>query len=152
MTEDADAIAAALASLWATADPVPPSAQRSAIDAFGWRTIDQHLAQLTAEHDSDTRLAHVRGSAARTLTFAAGAYVVDVQAGRDGRQRRLFGQLDPPAAAEITVESPAGSQTARADDRGRFIVTDLAAPGWIRLAVAVDEDPDGRFATEWFYV
>lgn len=147
-----DDLAAALASLWATADPLPPAAYQAAVDALAWRSIDEQLARLSAEHDSETRLAHARGSAARTLTFETGRYVIDVQAGRDGRHRRLFGQIDPAAPARITIESPAAAATVRTDDRGRFSVTDLAAPAWIRLAVVVDGDPEHHFRTEWFYL
>jgi hypothetical protein len=148
MTEQA--LQAALTALWRTADPIPAAVRDSALDAYAWRTVDQDLARLSAELDSDTSLEHVRGTAARTLTFEAGPNVVDIQAGRDGRQRRLFGQLDPPGPAEITVESQAGSSATVADDRGRFMVTQLAEPGWIRVSIAL---PDGSgFTTEWFYL
>ena len=55
---------------------------------------------------------------ARGLGFVAGGYRLDVELLDDGRV--VLGQLDPPAPAQVSLETQDGATTASADDLGRF--------------------------------
>jgi hypothetical protein len=123
-----------LRSLLAAVDPVPPAALRAAYAAIGWRTIDAELAQLTSDTAAGRELAHVRGQPPRLLTFRSGELTIELEISADEGTVRLLGQLDPPRAATVTVQSAGGSVTTEADERGRFSAN-AAASEWMRVVV-----------------
>jgi hypothetical protein len=137
-----------LRRLFGVVDHVPEAARQAASAALGWRAVDAELAQLTA--DSGRELAHLRGGPPRLLTFTGGELLIDLEVAPADGTARLLGQLDPPQAAEVTIETAgAGPQTTRADGHGRFSVADLT-DGWTRVVVTLAEPGAGRIATEWF--
>ena len=144
-----DDLGAALHSLLAAVDPVPEAARQAANSAIGWRNLDSELAQLTSDTAAERDLAHLRGQPPRLLTFRSGATTIDLEVSTDNGAVRLLGQLDPAAAATVTVQSAAGSVTAEADARGRFSV-DAAADERMRVVVDFRDDGLPRATTEWF--
>lgn len=94
--------------------------------------------------------ARLRGGQSRLLTFSSGGLVVDLEVAEanDGSVR-LVGQLDPPQAADVTVESAGGVQEVPADDQGRFAADGLPR-GWTRVVVVSGAAREARTATEWF--
>ncbi|GAB3833807.1 carboxypeptidase-like regulatory domain-containing protein [Dactylosporangium cerinum] len=143
-----EALGEALQSLWRTGDPVPDLFVRAGFEALAWRNFAGALARLVDDTAATGReLAHVRGGAARLLTFERDDVTVVLELSTDDGVLRLLGQLDPPVPADVTVEAPAGTRTTRADDRGRFQVDRLPAG---RHRVAVTFDDGVRLVTEWF--
>lgn len=137
----------ALRGLFRDVDQVPGTARAAANAALGWRAVHAELAQLTA--DSGRELAHLRGAAPRLLTFAGDRMLIELEVSPADGAARLLGQLDPPSAAEVTVEAAAGPRTTHADERGRFTVAGLA-DGWTRVVVNHADQSTGPITTEWF--
>jgi hypothetical protein len=142
-----DNIEAALRAVLAAVDRVPEAVLAAANAAIGWRDLDADLALLTSE--SGLGLSHLRGGPPRLLTFRSGQQVIELEVSSAAGATRLLGQLDPPAAADVTIESARGSRSARADSRGRFSVVGLS-DSWLRVIVSRADHPDARTATEWF--
>jgi hypothetical protein len=146
-----DDLGAALQAMLAQADPVPQAARRAAEAAIDWRDLDSELAMLTSDFQPGRELEHARGHTARLLVFRTPTRIIELEvSGTDG-QLRLLGQLDPPEPATVTVQSDAGSTTARADNRGRFRL-EVAAAARLRVVAEPDDPGDGRqrAVTEWF--
>ena len=136
-----------LRGLFRDVDRVSSAAREAANAAFGWRAVNAALARLTA--DSGPELAHLRGGPSRLLTFAADRMLIELEVSPDDGPA-LLGQLDPPQAAEVTVEAAAGPRATHADEHGRFMVTDLSG-SWTRVVVTpADQDTGGPIVTEWF--
>jgi hypothetical protein len=142
-----DNIEAALRAVLAAVDRVPEAVLAAANAAIGWRDLDADLALLTSE--SGLGLSHLRGGPPRLLTFRSGQQVIELEVSSAAGATRLLGQLDPPAAADVIIESAQGSRSARADSRGRFSVVGLS-DSWLRVIVSRADHPDARTATEWF--
>lgn len=136
-----------LRGLFQDVDRVSAAARQAANAAFGWRAVNAELARLTA--DSGRELTHLRGGPPRLLTFAADRMLIELEVSPADGPALLLGQLDPPQAAEVTVEAAAGPRTTHADERGRFMVTDLAG-SWTRIVVAPADHGTGPIVTEWF--
>jgi hypothetical protein len=139
-----DALLGELHGLLARVDPVPPQLLEQVRRAFCWRTIDAELAELSFDSlvDREAVLAVRADSDAavepRMLGFGAVvggedlSIEVEVSPG-DGRM--LVGQLWPPGAPVVRVQSGDGSSsTVPADELGRFVVTPVPA-GPVRLRV-----------------
>jgi hypothetical protein len=145
-----DDVEAALRAVLAAVDRVPESALAAANAAFGWRDLDADLALLSSE--SGLEFAHLRGAQPRLLTFRSGQTVIELEVSSVAGVARLLGQLDPPGAAEVTIESAAQPLSTRADGRGRFSVVGLT-DSWMRVIVTRADHADheqARTATEWF--
>lgn len=119
-------------------DPVPAALDDAARAAFGWRTIDQDLAELLRDSADEAVEAGVRsgGGGARQLSFESPRLGIELEVVSVGpRERRVEGQLLPPAAATVTVERPGeDSVSVQADELGRFVLDGLRA-GVVRLHV-----------------
>jgi hypothetical protein len=148
-----DELETAMRDVLAAADPVPAAAIAAAHAALSWRTLDAELTLLTAEPERE--LTHLRGGQPRLLEFRDGATGVELEVSAAGGTAQLLGQLEPPRAARVTVESAAGAHTAEADGRGRFAISGLR-DGWLRVTVAfgdadaADAEATEKFVTEWF--
>ena len=139
----------ALRGLFRDVDQVPSAAREAANAALGWRAVNAELAQLTA--DSGRELTHLRGGPPRLLTFTDRLMLIELEISPAGGAALLLGQLDPPRAAEVTVEAATGPRTTHADEHGRFMVTGLA-DGWTRVVVSRSGQGTGPSMTEWFLI
>ncbi|MDA0166633.1 hypothetical protein OM076_40605 [Solirubrobacter ginsenosidimutans] len=138
---DSDAITeAALRALISRVDPVPPLLNEAARGAFTWRTVDAELADLLRDSaDEEAGAVLVRGgSGPRQLSFESPRLGIELEVVATGpRERRLEGQLLPPASALVTLERPGeDGLSVQADELGRFSLDGLRA-GVVRLHVAL---------------
>jgi hypothetical protein len=142
MTDSDDATEAELRAIFGHLDPVPQLLEDGARAAFTWRTVDAELAELmrdSAEAADEEAGMLVRGAAGpRQLSFESPRLGIEIEVTETGpRERRLAGQLLPPAAAAVTVERPGeDGVTVQSDDLGRFVLDGLRA-GVVRLHVAL---------------
>ncbi len=150
-----------LRALFARVDPVDPILLEHARFAFGWRTMDAELAELSYDSLADHEvMAAVRdgglpGSGPRLLGFdtdvtgdADSALTVEVEVTADRRGACLVGQLMPPAPATVSLLSNARRRpvaTVTADELGRFRL-ELVPSGPVRLRVEVG---DRTVDTSW---
>lgn len=149
-TDQRDALESELRALAGVRDPVPPDVVEAALAAFTMRNLDAELAELVYDSFSDeVLLAGVRGSGGtRQLIFETPDCVLDVQIELAG-ERRMSGQITPPAAIGLEVRHSGGTIPAPVDPRGRFVVSSTPnGPISLRL---VDDD-DRAVATTWIAV
>lgn len=129
-------------------DPVPPGLQQYATAAYGMRTIDAELAELTFDSTLDREALLVRGGEeARLLTFRSGAVTIDLEVSGAGSARRLVGRLAPGQPATIQVRSLDRVVEATADDLGRF-AADLDRTGPFSLRCRLPGEPR-PVVTDW---
>ncbi|HWK25264.1 MAG TPA: hypothetical protein VNS09_01800 [Solirubrobacter sp.] len=129
---------ASLRALLGRVDPVPDGVDSAARAAFTWRDVDAELASLLAD-SAEPAGALVRGvSSSRQLSFESPRLGIELEVVATGpRERRLTGQLLPPASATVTVERPGeDGLSVQADELGRFSLNGLRA-GVVRLHVAL---------------
>ena len=108
-------------------DGPPPHLVAAAQGLFTWRNIDEELAELTYESSpADRQLVGVRGTGAPVfLTFEAASLMVELEVIKDGRRRRVVGQVIPTQRGHVEFRHPSGSTTVEADQLGRFSSGDL---------------------------
>ncbi len=135
---------------------IPPWLVEAGKASYGLRSVDAELAELTRDSMVDEPALAVRGAGEpRTLTFDAPGLTVEVEVTGSGRERRLLGQLVPPQAARVQVDSrpPDGRDVAghsiEADARGRFALGGIG-PGPLRLTCHREGHP--AVATDWVLV
>jgi hypothetical protein len=135
---DKDAITEAeLRAIFSHMDPVPELLDEAARAAFTWRTVDAELAELMRDSADEGAEVLVRGGhGPRQLSFESPRLGIELEVVATGpRERRLEGQLLPPASAMVTVERPGeDGLSVRADELGRFSLDGLRA-GVVRLHV-----------------
>jgi hypothetical protein len=137
MTDKDAATEAELRAIFSHVDPVPQLLDDAARTAFTWRTVDEELADLMRDSAEEEAGALVRGgSGPRQLSFESPRLGIELEVVATGpRERRLDGQLLPPAAVTVTVERPGeDSVSVQADELGRFSLDGLKA-GVMRLHV-----------------
>jgi hypothetical protein len=142
-----DDVEGALRAVLAAIDRVPEAALAAAKAAIAWRDLDAELALLTSE--SGLELSHLRGGQPRLLAFRSAQMAIELEVFSIAGVARLLGQLDPPLAADVTIESAAQSRNTRADSHGRFTVVGLN-DSWMRVIVEHPDFEGARTATEWF--
>jgi hypothetical protein len=130
-----------LRSIFGHMDPVPQLLEDGARAAFTWRTVDAELAELmrdSAEAEEEAGSLVRGGQGPRQLSFESPRLGIELEVTATGpRERRLEGQLLPPAAATVTVERPGqDGLSVQADELGRFVLDGLRA-GVVRLHVAL---------------
>jgi hypothetical protein len=142
MTDKDATTEAELRAVFGHMDPVPQLLEDGARAAFTWRTVDAELAELmrdSAEASEEEAGMLVRGGhGPRQLSFESPRIGIELEVTATGpRERRVEGQLLPPAGATITVERPGeDGLTVQADELGRFMLDGLRA-GVVRLHVAL---------------
>ena len=132
-----DELEARLRAVVGKVDPVPGLVDEAARAAFGWRTIDEDLAELLRDSADEAVEAGMRGpGGARQLSFESPRLGIELEVTDVGpRERRLEGQLLPPATAVVTIERPGeDSVSVQSDELGRFVLEGLRA-GVVRLHV-----------------
>jgi len=122
-------------------DDMPRSFVEAGKAAFAWRTIDAELAALTYDSAWEAaEAAPVRSAESatlRALTFASDGWTIELELTAEG----LLGQLDPPAAGEITARTDSGVlASARVDDLGFFVLKPLPKVPY-RLVYVADDGP-----------
>ena len=141
MTDSDATTEAELRALFGHMDPVPQLLEDGARAAFTWRTVDEELAELmrdSAEQEDEAGMLVRGGRGPRQLSFESPRLGIELEVTATGpRERRLEGQLLPPAAAMVTVERPGeDGLTVQADELGRFVLDGLRA-GVVRLHIAL---------------
>ncbi len=139
-------------AFFAEADAVPQLVSEAAKASLGWRRLDADLAELLSDSAlQEEPFALTRGGApARAVTFSSGALTIDIEVHVDDHARMVLGQLAPPAAARIEVQTTAEAVfSAEADRLGRFRVR-LPDGGPIRLRVL--EGIGSPVETSWITV
>ena len=141
MTDNDATTEAELRAIFGHMDPVPQLLDDGARAAFTWRTVDAELAELmrdSAEAEEEAGALVRGGHGPRQLSFESPRLGIELEVTATGpRERRLEGQLLPPAAATVTVERPGeDGLSVQADELGRFVLDGLRA-GVVRLHVAL---------------
>ena len=139
MTDKDATTEAELRAIVSHLDPVPQLLDEAARSAFTWRTVDDELAELMRDSAEEEAGALVRGAATlRQLSFESPRLGIELEVAHTGpRERRLEGQLLPPAPATVTLERPGEDPVSvQADELGRFSLDGLKA-GVIRLHVVL---------------
>jgi hypothetical protein len=138
-----------LADLAAAVRDVGPLARNLADHAHGvysWRTVDQDLFLASLSFDSSvqpTSQSRSDPSQARVLVFNAAPLSVELEVMSD----QVVGQLLPPAAGDILVETETGATLhLSADERGFFLLMPPLPQGMVRLRC---DTPTGRVVTDW---
>jgi hypothetical protein len=137
MTDKDATTEAELRAIFSHLDPVPQLLDDAARTAFTWRTVDDELAELMRDSAEEEAGALVRGgSGPRQLSFESPRLGIELEVVATGpRERRLDGQLLPPATATVTVQRPGEDPlSVQADELGRFSLEGLKA-GVMRLHV-----------------
>jgi hypothetical protein len=135
---DDDVLVSLLGQALDEAEPVPGDAVAAAASAFDLGRVDAELAELVFDSlldEAAVAMRHEGPSDARSLGFLAQGCRVDVELVDDDSV--LLGQLDPPAAAEVQLQTSEGEHVGSADDLGRFRFT--VARGSLRLQVTTAE-------------
>ena len=137
MTDKDATTEAELRAIFSHMDPVPQLLDDAARTAFTWRTVDDELAELMRDSAEEEAGALVRSaSTLRQLSFESPRLGIELEVAHTGpRERRLDGQLLPPAPATVTIERPGeDGLSVQADELGRFSLDGLRA-GVVRLHV-----------------
>ncbi|HEX9041774.1 MAG TPA: hypothetical protein VF838_12230 [Trebonia sp.] len=113
--------------------------------AYAWRTVDRDLLRASLSFDSSLERATERRSGPddpRVLTFSAAPLSVELEVLPD----QVVGQLIPPGAGEVRVETADGvTFHVQADDMGFFILPNVPR-GTIRLRC---DTAVARLVTDW---
>jgi hypothetical protein len=142
LPEDDDLLAAELAAVLRSRDPMPSPVVQAARGAFAWRTVDADLAVLSADSLLEAT-AGVRGGGDRQLTFEAGGLSLEVDVVEGGR--RLVGQIVPPQPGEVELEGPHTRSSAATDRLGQFSLSVWNGPARLRFRPAVGS----AVVTDW---
>jgi hypothetical protein len=154
---DDENLLAELRTLFERVDPVPPLVVQAAQAALAWRRIDAELAELLSDTVDDAEsLAIARGPGAlvRAVTFSTGELAIDVEVQEDGPGRTLRGQLTPPIAAMVEVQTAdeGTAAVAEPDNLGRF-TAHLPEAKPIRLRVRTEDGASARWVeTSWIVI
>lgn len=113
--------------------------------AYAWRTVDRDLLRASLSFDSSLERAPERRAGPgdpRVLTFTAAPLSLELEVTPD----QVVGQVVPPSAAEIRVETTDGvTFDVAADDIGFFVLPNVPH-GTIRLHC---DTPVARLVTDW---
>ena len=119
---DDERLLAALSEAMKARAAVPEWFIETGKNAFAWHNIDAELAQLTYDSEQDRRaLAVLRSETAsiRSLTFTSAHLSVELEVTGNS----LLGQLLPPRAGELEIQTRAGAvSTTEVDEIGCFSV------------------------------
>lgn len=152
--EKDEALVDELRSFFAEVDPVPELVSVTAKASLGWRRLDADLAELLSDsalEDEALALARGGGVPVRSLTFSATELTIDLEIHHHDDPPTLLGQLSPPGAAGIEIQTIDDQLVAiETDHLGRFRVS-LPARGPIRLRVR-DRQRRSRITAETSWV
>lgn len=140
-----DLLMAELHGLLSRLDPPPSQLLDQVRRAFCWRTVDAELAELSfdslVDHDLALAVRSAGDSALEPRMLGFGAVVdgedlaIELEVGGSPSGPSLVGQLWPPGADTVEVQTGAGGvAVVPVDDLGRFLVEPLPS-GPVRLSV-----------------
>jgi hypothetical protein len=113
--------------------------------AYAWRTVDRDLLRASLSFDSSLEQAAEQRSGpgdARVLTFTAAPLSLELEILPD----QVAGQIVPPSAGEIQVETADGvTFHVRADEAGFFVLPNVPH-GSVRLRC---DTAAARLVTDW---
>ncbi len=113
--------------------------------AYAWRTVDRDLLRASLSFDSSLERVTERRAGPddpRVLTFTAAPLSLELEVLPD----QVAGQIVPPSAGEIRVETADGvTFHVQADDVGFFVLPNVPR-GTIRLRC---DTPVARLVTDW---
>jgi hypothetical protein len=113
--------------------------------ALSWRTIDEELLRATLTFDSSLEPAagtRAEPGETRLLVFTSTPLSMELEVTHD----EVVGQILPPGAGEIHIETPDGAEySVSANESGFFELPALPA-GEVRLRC---DTATGRVVTEW---
>jgi hypothetical protein len=147
-----------LRALFAKDDPVPALVLETAKASLGWRRLDADLAEFLSDSAlvESGEVALARGEQTRSVTLAAGRFMIDLEIDVEGEERRMLGQLSPAAPVTIELQVPdsdADPVALTIDDLGRFRTTLPSAPAIrLRIGVRSPTDPNQLSFTETSWI
>jgi hypothetical protein len=114
---------------------IPASLRAACLDLQTWRTFDAELAELL----ESSVLTGVRSDETDHLTFEAKSAHGDTDATRielsiGDRHGLVVGQVTPPAAGDVTLQTGRGLTAASVDASGRFTIP-TSLRGMFRLRI-----------------
>ena len=137
---DDDGLVAQLGRALDELDPVPEDAIAAARSALEMGRADEALAELVYDSLLEGTAVGMRSDLlleARSLEFVAGGYRLDVELVDD--EGAVLGQLDPAAAASVTLETDGPGRETTTDALGRFRFTGARGPLRLRLTIDTGE-------------
>jgi hypothetical protein len=148
--DDDDLLLADLADAVRDVGPLARNLADHAHGVYSWRTVDQDLFLASLSFDSSVQPTSQSPSQsrsdpgqARVLVFDAAPLSVELEVMSD----QVVGQLIPPAAGDILVETETGDTLhLSADERGFFLLMPPLPQGMVRLRC---DTPTGRVVTDW---
>ena len=143
-----DAVFAAVAQLYAEADPVPAGLVDRIQFAISLEDLDSEVMRLTGEVLVDSAMARSGPSdvdEVRSITFdcASLSIMISVTVADDDTVR-IDGWLAPPGPHRVEIRTVTGTLSTAADEHGRFVV-ERVERGLAQLVVRTDAD--GRQGT-----
>jgi hypothetical protein len=127
-----------------SADQVPAGFIAAGKGAFAWRTVDAELAALADDVRDEQALAGTRAelAAVRAMSFRAANVSIELEVSAEA----ILGQVVPPRAGRIEVETRAGTERdTGVDDSGWFTIRPLPRT-MFRLHLRTSSDD---VVTEW---
>ena len=125
--------------------PMARTIAEHAEGALSWRTIDEDLLLASLTFDSSLEAAadtRAEASESRALVFTSTPLSMELEVMHD----QVVGQILPPSAGEILIETSDGAEyRVNADESGFFELPSLPA-GPIRLRC---DTATGRVVTDW---
>ena len=121
---DDEELLAALGEAIRAREEVPEWFVETGKNAYAWHNIDAELAQLTYDSSRDRdAVAVVRSEAAsiRALTFTSTQLSIELEVTAGS----LVGQVIPPRAGTLEVQTTAGVASSPVDEIGCFAVTPI---------------------------
>ncbi|MET9273675.1 hypothetical protein [Kribbella sp. NPDC003557] len=143
--DDDDRLIADLAAAVRSTEPLASTIADHAEGALAWRTIDEDLVRASLTFDSS--LAPAAGTRtepgeARVLVFSSSPLSVEVEV----MHSEVVGQILPPSAGEILVETADGAEYHVDVGESGFFELPVLPDGPVRLRC---DTATGRVVTEW---
>jgi hypothetical protein len=115
--------------------PMPATLRAACLDLLTWRTIDAELAELL----ESSMLTGVRSDDTDHLTFEAKSARGEddptrIELSLGDRHGMVVGQITPPAAGDVTLQTGSGLTAASVDEAGRFTIP-TSLRGMFRLRI-----------------
>lgn len=135
-----------LASVIATADPIPLDLLQSLRASLGRRAVNADVAELIYDSVLDGPGDARSLRSGRQLSFQGPTLSVELEVVPE--RRRVVGQLIPAVHGEVEVRHGCGADLVTVDNLGRFAVEDLPK-GPVSFRCRGESDGDPVTVTDW---